>query len=72
MVYQCNTNIKCSGICIATGVDSTYWHKIINRLLAQSFATLPRLLDMDATTEKDSISAILTKIYNKNLLFAPG
>lgn len=66
------TNVKCSGICIATGTGSTSWHLSINRLPVQSVAELLRLIDIDATEGKDSLATVLADIYNKNLIFPPG
>ncbi|KAJ8925346.1 hypothetical protein NQ315_009176 [Exocentrus adspersus] len=63
------TNIKCSGICVATGTGSTSWHLSINRLPVQSVAELLRLIDIDATEGKDSLATVLADIYNKNLIF---
>lgn len=67
-----NTNLKCSGICISTGTGSTSWHLSMNRLPVQSVAELLRLLDIDATEEKNSLATILSDMYNKNLIFPPG
>lgn len=66
------TNLKCSGICISTGTGSTSWHLSINRLPVQSVAELLRLLDIDATEEKNSLATVLSDVYNKNLIFSPG
>ncbi|KAJ8928861.1 hypothetical protein NQ314_018512 [Rhamnusium bicolor] len=65
------TNLKCSGICVSTGTGSTSWHLSINRLPAQSVAELLRLIDIDATEGKDGLAAVLSDIYNKNLIFPP-
>lgn len=67
-----NTNIKCSGICVATGTGSTSWHLSINRLPVQSVAELLRLLNIHTTEEKESLAAVLADKYNKNLIFDPG
>lgn len=66
------TNLKCSGICISTGTGSTSWHLSMNRLTVQSVAELLRLVDIDATEEKNSLANVLSDMYNKNLIFSPG
>lgn len=66
-----STNIKCSGICVSTGTGSTSWHLSMNRLPVQSVAELLKLLDIDATEEKNSLATVLAEIYNKNLIFPP-
>lgn len=66
------TFMKCSGLCICTGTGSTSWHLSINRLPVQSVAELLSFLDIKATEGKDSLATVLAKMYNKNLIFAPG
>ncbi|XP_074035811.1 NAD kinase 2, mitochondrial isoform X4 [Leptinotarsa decemlineata] len=66
-----NTNLKCSGVCVSTGTGSTSWHLSMNRLPIQSVAELLKLLDIEATEDKNSLAAVLSDIYNKNLIFAP-
>lgn len=67
-----HTNMKCSGLCVTTGTGSTSWHLSINRLPVQSVAELLRLIDIEATEEKDSLATVLADMYNKNLVFSPG
>ncbi|KAF2881591.1 hypothetical protein ILUMI_24583 [Ignelater luminosus] len=66
-----HTNMKCSGLCVTTGTGSTSWHLSINRLPVQSVAELLRLIDIEATEEKDSLATVLADMYNKNLVFNP-
>lgn len=64
--------MKCSGLCVSTGTGSTSWHLSINRIPIQSVAELLRLMDIDASEDKESLATILADIYNKKLTFQPG
>lgn len=66
-----STNMKCSGLCVSTGTGSTSWHLSINRIPIQSVAELLRLMDIDASEDKESLATILADIYNKKLTFQP-
>nr|CAH7721235.1 unnamed protein product [Callosobruchus chinensis] len=65
------TNLKCSGLCVATGTGSTSWHLSINRLPAQSVAELLRLLEIDSSDAQGSLATTFADVYNRNLVFAP-
>ncbi|XP_018332904.1 NAD kinase 2, mitochondrial [Agrilus planipennis] len=66
-----STNLKSSGLCVCTGTGSTSWHMSINRIPVQTVAELLRLMDIEATEDKDSLATVLADIYNQNLLFNP-
>lgn len=64
------TNLKCSGVCVATGTGSTSWHLSINRLPVQSVEELLTLLKVE--NRKTHLAAELSDKYNKNLIFSAG
>lgn len=63
------TNLKCSGVCVATGTGSTSWHLSINRIPVQSIEELLTLLNVDRKTD---LAVELSDKYNKNLIFSPS
>lgn len=65
------TNTKCSGVCICTGTGSTSWHYSINRQPAQTVAEILKLMDINATDQKQSLASVFADIYNQNLKFSP-
>ncbi|KAF5290923.1 hypothetical protein FQR65_LT11505 [Abscondita terminalis] len=62
------TNMKCSGLCVATGTGSTSWHLSINRIPQEYIRNILEFARSNNVVDK---SKEVSELYNKNLIFRP-
>ncbi|KAK4886034.1 hypothetical protein RN001_002305 [Aquatica leii] len=66
------TNMKCSGLCIATGTGSTSWHLSINRIPQECITNILGLVESKGIAQNViNKSNQIGDLYNKNLIFKP-
>lgn len=66
-----STNLKCSGICVATGTGSTSWHMSINRVPRQTVKEILRLAGFKLQELNPQYVNELATRFNQGLTFPP-